>query len=492
MSGHGRHLTGHLGCARPSRRELLLSGAHGFAALAATALFGAPARGGASAAGAPGAAAFAAASGDRPLPVPHHVPRARNVIFLYMDGAPSQVDTFDPKPRLAREHGQPIGMAIPRTQFDDVGTVLQSPWAFKPHGECGLPVSALFPHVGGCADELCVVRSMTSRFPEHTSANYFLHTGSGLQGRPSMGSWISYGLGTESDDLPGFVVLDGGLIPPGGLDNFNSGFLPATFQGSIFKAGDEPVANLAPAHGDLGRQRRKLDLLAALDAEVSAATGHIDPVESAIRNYELAFRMQAAVPALMDLSGETATTRRLYGLDHEYGHTRTYGTLCLLARRLVERGVRFIELTCPHVGHDRWDQHQNLKAGHEDNARAVDQPIAGLLKDLRSRGLLDETLVIWAGEFGRTPMAQGTDGRDHNPHGFTIWMAGGGTRAGCVHGATDDYGYFAVQDKLEVHDLHATMLHLLGMDHTRMTMRFGGRDMRLTDVHGHVVEALLA
>jgi uncharacterized protein (DUF1501 family) len=276
------------------------------------------------------------------------------------------------------------------------------------------------------------------------------------------------------------------------LDNFNCGFLPAAFQGSIFKHGTMPVANLQTTEATAALQRGKLDLLRKLDRAVADSMGPNDPLESAIANYELAFRMQTAVPTLMDLRGETPMTRRLYGLDAAYPATRTFGTLCLLARRLVERGVRFIELTCPGVGHDRWDQHSNLKQGHEDNARAVDQPIAGLLADLKARGLLERTLVVWGGEFGRTPMAQGTDGRDHNPFGFTMWLAGGGVKGGTVYGQTDDYGYFVVENKCEMHDLHATILHLLGMDHKRLTYRFGGRDMRLTDVHGEVVRAVLA
>jgi len=468
-------------CARDrklSRREALMGAANGFGALALTALFAEESYG-----------AVLSGEGVRP---PHFVPRARSVIFLYMDGGPSQVDTFDPKPRLERDAGKPIQMAsVPATQFDDVGTVLPSPWKFRRCGESGLPVSELFPHVATRADELCVVRSMTSKFSEHTFANYFLHTGHGLPGRPSMGAWLTYGLGSESRDLPGFVVLNGGLVPPGGLESFGSGFLSASYQGSVFVHGAGGVANVAPSEPDAALQRAKLALLEKLDRGVLGRMQNEDSVESAIRGYELAFRMQAAVPDLMDISGESAATRRLYGLDDEYPHTRSYGTQCLLARRLVERGVRFVELTCPNLGHDRWDQHTNLADGHRDNARAVDEPIAGLLADLRSRGLLDTTLVVWAGEFGRTPMAQGTDGRDHNPYGFTIWMAGGGVKAGSVYGATDDYGYFAVEGRLEMYDLHATMLHLLGIDHTKLTVRFSARDMRLTDVHGEVVEELL-
>jgi hypothetical protein len=332
---------------------------------------------------------------------------------------------------------------------------------------------------------------MTSNFSEHTFANYFLHTGSGFQGRPSMGAWTTYGLGSEAENLPGYVVLNGGLIPPGGLDCFGSGFLPASFQGSIFRPEGEAVANIQPATGVPGRQERELELIAALDEATFETRGRHDAIESAIKNYELAYRMQSAVPELTDLSNETAATRRLYGLDDPNEGTRIYGTECLLARRLIERGVRFIELTCPSVGHDRWDQHSSLRAGHEDNARAVDRPIAALLIDLKQRGLLEETLVVWSGEFGRTPFAQGKDGRDHNPFGFSIWLAGGGVRGGTVYGETDQWGYRVVSGKAEIHDLHATMLHLLGVDHERSTFHFGGRDMRLTDVHGRVLHDIL-
>jgi hypothetical protein len=423
---------------------------------------------------------------------PHHKPRAKNVIFLYMDGGPSQVDTFDPKPRLEKEHGLPFKMKVQPTQFDNVGNTLKSPWKFRRYGESGIPVSDLFPHVGGCVDDLCVIRSMTSNFSEHTNANYFLHTGLGLQGRPSMGSWVTYGLGSECQDLPGFIVLNGGLIPPGGVDCFHNGFLPATFQGSLFKNGKMPVADLLPREQSPGAQQRKLALIRKLDRGVLGRIGHHDELESAIRNYELAFRMQSAVPNLMDVSSESKATQQMYGLHEKFPQTRTFAHQCLVARRLVERGARFIELTCPKLATDRWDQHVRLKDDHEKNARAVDQPIAALLKDLKVRGLLNETLVIWAGEFGRTPMAQGFDGRDHNPFGFTIWMAGGGVKGGFIYGATDEYGYHAVQNRLEIYDLHATMLHLLGLDHTRLSVRFSSRDMRLTDVHGHVVHEILA
>jgi hypothetical protein len=422
---------------------------------------------------------------------PHHPAKAKSIIFLYMDGGPSQMDLFDPKPRLDEEHGQPIKVKIQPTQFNNIGNVLKSPWPFRNYGESGLPMSSIIPHIGSHADDICVIRSMTSEFSEHTNANYFLHTGHGLQGRPSMGSWFSYGLGTECEDLPGFIVLNGGLIPPGGLDCFHNGFLPATHQGSVFKAGAHPVSDIQRLEPTDSAQLRKLKLLRQLDRGVIGRLGPHDALESAVANYELAFRMQTAVPQLADVSQESKATQDLYGLNSDYPPTQIYGRNCLIARRMAERGVRFIELTCPGVGHDRWDQHGNLKKGHEDNCRAVDQPIGALLTDLKARGLLDETLVVFAGEFGRTPMAQGSDGRDHNPFGFSIWMAGGGVKGGMTYGATDDYGYFAIENKCDIHDLHATMLHLAGIDHTKLTTRFGGRDMRLTDVFGNVLTEIV-
>jgi hypothetical protein len=422
----------------------------------------------------------------------HFNAKAKNVIFLYMDGGPSQVDTFDPKPHLQRDNGKPFSMKIEPTQFDNNGNTLGSPWKFSQHGESGLPISSLFPNIAKHADKLAVVRSMTASFSEHTNANYFLHTGSGLQGRPSMGAWFGYGLGSECQDLPSFIVLNGGLIPPGGLDNFNSGFLPASYQASVFQPGDAPVANVRRREATADLQRNKLNLLRALDRREIERHGSVDQLESAIANYELAYRMQAAVPELADLSGESESTRRLYGLDAKSKGTAIFARQCLIARRLVQKGVRFVELTCPQVGHDRWDQHSNLRKGHEDNSLAVDQPIGALLEDLQRTGLLDETLVVWSGEFGRTPFAQGKNGRDHNPFGFSLWMAGGGVRGGVTHGATDEYGYKTVEDKQEIHDVHATMLHLLGVDHRKQTFRFSGRYMRLTDVHGEVIQPIVS
>ncbi len=477
------HHCGRFHDAPVTRRDMLMRCASGFGAVALAGLLEEQAR-----ADTP--------SGQRTatgrIMLPHHVPRARNIIFLYMDGGPSQVDTFDPKPRLTKEHGQPFAMKKEPTQFNNNGTTLGSPWKFQQYGESGLTVSDLFPHVARHADDLCVIRSMTSRFSEHTNANYFLHSGIGIAGRPSMGAWMSYGLGTENQNVPAFIVMNGGLVPPGGLECFSNGFLPATHQGSIFKPDDHPVANITPSESSPDLQRNKLDLMSSLDRGFLNRVGKSDSIESAIANYELAYRMQAAVPDLLSIEHESKITKRLYGLESEYIPTQIYGRQCLMARRLVERGVRFIELTCPRVDGDRWDQHAKLREGHENNSRAVDQPIAGLLHDLKRRGLLETTLVVWAGEFGRTPFAQGSDGRDHNPFGYTIWMAGGGVKAGMTYGATDDLGYKAVDKKLEIYDLHATMLHLLGIDHTQLTFNFSGRDMRLTDVHGHVIHDILA
>jgi len=464
-----------------TRRQLLQQAATGFGATALAALLREPAFG----------ATQPREEGPFAPKLPHFAARAKHVIFLYMDGGPSQMDTFDPKPQLAAENGQPFKMTIQPTQFDNNGNTLGPLWKFRNYGESGLPVSDLFPNVGQCADELCVIRSLTSEFPEHTSANYFLHTGHGLQGRPSMGAWAAYGLGSECQNLPGYIVLNAGLIPPGGLECFGSGFLPATYQGSVFMQGATPVADVQRLEPTESAQRRKLELMRRLDRDGLERAGAQDALESAIANYELAFRMQTAVPELMAIDRETRATQEMYGLFHEFEGTRAFAQSCLVARRLIEQGVRFVQLTCPKVQADRWDQHGGLKSGHERNALSVDQPIAALLKDLKARGLLDETLLLWAGEFGRTPFAQGTDGRDHNQFGFSVWLAGGGVKGGMAYGATDEYGYHAIENKLDMHDLHATILHLLGIDHTRLTVRFSGRDMRLTDVFGNVVHDIV-
>ena len=471
-----------------TRRELLCRAANGFGGLALAALM----------AEQRGAAAGDAARSIQPMAPrqPHYEAKAKSVIFLFMDGGPSQLDTFDPKPRLAKENGQPIPLETPTTVFNISDKIFASPFAFEQHGESGIWVSELFPHVAGCVDDMAIIRSMVADHSEHTAANYFMHTGSGFQGRPSMGAWITYGLGSHCQNLPGFIVLDSGLIPPGGLDVFGNGFLPAAYQGTLFRRGEHPIADLEPREASPGIQREKLALLRRLNQGVLDRFGAVSELEASISNYELAFRMQAEVPDLLDLRGETAATKTLYGLDED--DTAEFGRQCLLARRMIERGVRFIELLTPYrKGQDRWDQHARLEQGHRINARATDKPIAALLKDLKSRGMLGETLVVWGGEFGRTPTAQfqndpSATGRDHNPFGFTMWMAGGGIQPGMVHGATDEYGYFVVENKVHVHDLHATIFHLLGLDHKKLTFRFGGRDMRLTDVHGEVVSELLA
>lgn len=490
-----RHHCQRFAAAALTRREMLRDGANGFGALAFAALFGnmsAAAEATSSSASDP-----ANPTGSKPGPwtpkPPHFTPKAKSVIFLYMDGGPGSMDTFDPKPLLTKEHGQPFKMKMEPTQFDNNGNTLGTPWKFANHGESGLPISELFPFTAKCADQLCVLRSMTSNFSEHTAANYFLHTGSGLQGRPSIGAWFGYGLGSVAQNLPGFVVINGGLIPPGGLDCFGSGFLPASYQGSLFRPAEQPLANIKPSEARPELQRNKLNLIEKFDRGLLSRVGPSDPLEAAIANAELAFHMQAAVPEAVDISQESDATTKLYGLDAAYEPTRIFARECLLARRLVERGVRFVELTCPAIGgNDRWDAHGGLKKNHQTNSLAVDQPIAGLLTDLKSRGLLDSTLVVWGGEFGRTPFAQGSDGRDHNPFGYSLWLAGGGVKGGMTYGQTDEYGYKVVENKLEMHDLHATILHLLGIDHKRLTFRFSGRDIRLTDVHGEVVREILA
>jgi hypothetical protein len=433
-------------------------------------------------------------------PAKRFVPRARSVIFCYMSGGVSHIDSFDPKPLLERHAGKPPPVMVARTQFNDNGVVQPAHWAFKQHGESGLPVSDLFPHMATVADELCVIRSMTAKFSEHAQGNFFMHTGFPFLGYPSAGAWTSYGLGTESRDLPGYVVLQsGGAVEPhGGVGLFGNGFLPAQHQASLLRIDEpEPVRNIRPR--ELATmQRRRLDFIGELDQGFLGELGPHREVEAAIQNYEMAWRMQSAVPELCDLSGESEATKKLYGIDGPEGTRRAYGKQCLLARRLVERGVRFIELSClpqklgAGQGANPWDQHGQLREGHGNMAWQVDQPIAGLLKDLKSRGLLDSTLVVWAGEFGRTFFAQGSDGRDHNPYGFSIWMAGGGVRGGMTLGETDDLGYHAVEKVQTVYDLWATVLYLLGVDHEQLTYLFSGRNFRLTDVHGHVMREILA
>lgn len=458
-----------------SRRELLKSTATGFGALALNALLAAKSQ--------PAAGSWTA--GRTHLP-----PRAKRVIFLFMHGGPSHLDTFDYKPLLTRDHGKPMPLPMPRVTFTTTGHLLKSPWEFQQYGESGLWVSDLFPEIAKQADKLCVIKSMHSDNVVHGNAVLQLHTGSALFARPSMGAWITYGLGSENDNLPGFITL-GPTYAHGGATNFGSSFLPATYQGTPVGSDKAPLKDARIRFTENSTysheaQQAQLKFLKEQNEAHLQHNGADAVLEARIASFELAYRMQMSVPRIMDISDETASSRELYGLDDPT--TADFGLQCVLARRLCEAGVRFIQ--CSHSY--RWDQHSNLVNDLGKNAREVDRPIAALLADLERRGLLEETLVLWGGEFGRTPTAEGTDGRDHNPYGYTMWMAGGGVRGGFCYGATDDYGYYSVEDRCHVHDLHATMLFLLGLDHERLTYHYDGRDFRLTDVHGHVVKELLA
>ncbi len=421
-------------------------------------------------------------------------PRAKRVIFLFMDGGVSHVDSFDPKPELTKNSGQPAKWKQdPLSQAVSAGRKwLGSPWQFRQHGQSGLWVSDLFPYAAKVIDDLCVIRSLTGETPLHGAQSLLMHTGRSIASAPSMGSWISYGLGQENDQLPGYVLLNNDWIPNGGFQNFASSFLPATHQAALVRAKGIPVDNIVAADStDI--QRAKLDYLREQDSVFARIQGASQAIESSILNYETAAQMQTTVPLLCDVSGETAETQKLYGVDRENDFDKFYSLQCLRARRLVEAGVRFVEITCPntHANNSPWDQHGELKLRHEENARITDQPVAALITDLKQRGLLDETLVVWAGEMGRTPHSAGTDGRDHHVSGYTIWMAGGGIRGGMTYGMTDEMGMSAIENRLDIHDIHATILHQLGLDHERLTFRFGGRDMRLTDVHGRVIKEIL-
>ena len=426
----------------------------------------------------------AAAAGN----APHFAPKAKRVIYLFMSGGPSHVDTFAPKPLLTQRHGQPMPPEIIRNhQFAMIKErnprIKGSPWKFKRYGQSGIPVSDLFPHVAGVVDELAVVRSLHTDTFNHDPAVMFLNTGNVRFGWPSLGAWTSYGLGSENENLPAYVVLVSGKNVQPLLDSYwGAGFLPAEHQGTPFRAQGTPVLYLKNPHGISAATRSKqIELIRALNTRRQGVIG--DPTIAArIRQYELAYRMQTSVPELAELSSEPETVRQSYGA--ELGKV-SFANNCLLARRLCERGVRFVQLF-----EKGWDSHGNIAGEHTARSRAGDRPIAALLRDLKARGLLDETLVVWGGEFGRTPMAQGS-GRDHHPHGFTMWLAGGGVRPGIIHGATDEFGYFAADHRVHVHDFNATLLHLLGLDHEKLTYRHAGRDFRLTDVHGHVVKELL-
>ena len=427
---------------------------------------------------------------------PHFPARAKRVIFLFMHGGVSHIDTFDPKPRLDRDDGKPMPIALELAFSRNLGNLMRSPFEFRRHGQSGIPVSSLFPNVAGCVDDLCVIRSMVGDGVDHGGAMLQLHTGSFTFTRPSVGSWVLYGLGTENRNLPGFVTIKPTLWH-GGAKNWGSAFLPGSYQGtpignsaaSLDELREAPIEHLANTTRTPEQQRYELEMLAEVNRFHRLDKRHDPSLEARIQSMELAFRMQMEAPDALSVEGESEATKKLYGIDDEV--TRDFGWQCLLARRLAERGVRFIQ--CSHSGfEEKWDHHNAVARRHYASAREVDRPIAGLLRDLKTRGMLGETLVIWAGEFGRTPFTDQGDGRDHNPYGFTIWMAGGGLRPGTVYGATDEFGYHAVKNRMHIHDLHATVLHLMGLDHTKLTYRFDGRDFRLTDVHGTVAEEIIA
>jgi len=461
---------------RPTtRREMLTQGSVGFGMLALASLFGEEA---------------GAATSPLSVKAPHFAPKAKRIIFIFMHGGPSQVDTFDPKPLLTRDSGKPFPFSKPRIQFAATGNLLRSPWEFKKYGQSGIEVSDLFPHVGGCVDDLCMIRSIHADNTAHGGALLQLHTGSDTFARPSMGSWLTYGLGTENQNMPGFITICP-TLGHGGVQNWSSSFLPAAYQGTPIGNASIPaeraqINSIRNPETAKDLQRMQLDMLKKVNTDHLQHFGPDPNLEGRIQSFELAFRMQTETPDLMDLSKESKATRDMYGIDEK--PTDNFGRQCLLARRFCEKGVRFVQVSHSY----KWDQHGDLRNGHTNNAKEVDKPIAGLLKDLKARGLLKDTLVLWGGEFGRTPTAQGGDGRDHNPHGFTMWMAGAGVKPGFVYGSTDDYGYFAQENKCHIHDLHATILHLFGLDHTRLTYRYGGRDFRLTDVKGVVAKDIIA
>jgi hypothetical protein len=451
-----------------SRRELLRKTSAGFPLLSLTALL----------------AQESNAAGVNPLAVknPHHAPRAKSVIFLFMGGGPSQVDLFDPKPKLVDYENKKIPIKLPRITRDATPNCRPSPYKFRQHGESGIVISELLPHLTRCADDLCVIRSVHCDHIEHSAAIRQLTTGDGVLPRPSLGSWLLYGLGSESENLPGFISLgsQGNLQ---GKAPYGSSFLPTVHEGVAIANLDKPIDNLA-LQIPKGIQSGRLTAIRRLNERYRREREDDSRLDARIAAYELAFRMQTQAPEAFDLSRESQAIHKLYGLDNET--TKDYGRQCLLARRMVERGVRYV---VANVG-GQWDSHANVR-DHEKVAAACDQPVAALLTDLKLRGLLDETLVVWGGEFGRTPTAQGA-GRDHHPHGFTMWLAGGGAKRGLTYGTTDDFGFFAVENRVHIHDLHATILHLVGLNHERLTYRYSGRDFRLTDVHGHVVNDIIA
>lgn len=452
-----------------SRREFLLRGGAGFGAVALASLLGeSPAR-------------AAPAGAEVTLGKPHHKPAAKSVIFLFLEGGPSHIDLFDPKPKLNELAGQKIPSSfkpVILSMGENDSPLLASPRKWQQHGSGGLWVSEWLPHLAGCADDLAVIRSCWGNGINHAGGVCQMNTGTPIAGRPSLGAWVSYGLGTENQNLPTFVVIEdnkGQVV--NGPRNWGSGFMPAVYQGTPLLAGDEPIQNLVtPKTVGAARQRGKLAFLEQLNRAHAEPRREQTELDARIKSYELAFRMQAEAPGTVELADETAETGRLYGLDDK--ETAPFGRSCLLARRLVERGVRFVQLY--HGAGSKWDAHKGIEKNHSELCRKMDRPVAGLLRDLKRRGLLDETLVVWGGEFGRTPMSEQGDGRDHNPYGFTMWLAGGGVAGGRTIGATDELGLHAVEQRLHVHDLHATILYLLGLDHMQLVYLHKGRPERPT------------
>jgi hypothetical protein len=464
-----------------TRREFLFRAGAGFGGLAFASLLAAD-------------TARAAAANPLAPKQPQFPARAKSVIFCFMDGGPSHIDLFDPKPALNRLSGKPLppSFARPMTAMGSTAytPLLGSQRKFKQHGQSGAWVSDWYPEIATCVDDLAVLRSCKADGQTHVASVCQMNTGTLLAGRPSLGSWALYGLGTESSTLPGFVVLcDYSDEPPGGTRNWGTGFMPQTFQGTKFAEGKTPILYAEPPAGmTAGRQRGKLDYINQMNRGYTAGRQGTDQVEAKIAAYELAYRMQSSAPEIVDFGQETADTQRLYGLDRP--ETEHNGRNCLLARRLVERGVRFVQL---YMGAgSKWDAHKDLEGNHGQYCRESDRPIAGLLKDLKRRGMLQDTLVVWGGEFGRTPMSESGNGRDHNPFGFTMWMAGGGTKGGTVYGSTDDIGLYAVDRPAHVHDIHATILHLLGLNHKALTFPHNGRDERLTQVSGQVIHDIIS
>lgn len=471
-------------CGR-TRREFLWETGAGFTGLALTAMLQAD--------GFFSKARAADVSVDPLAPkAPHFAAKAKNVIFLFMYGGPSQVDLFDPKPVLKAKSGRTVDLDT-RKEEKARGVLLGSPRKFAKYGQSGIEISDLFPNLARCADDMAVIRSMYADSFAHGSAMIQMNSGSLFQGKPCLGSWVTYGLGTENHDLPSFVVLlDPRGGPIGGAPNWSAGYMPATFQGTQFRTTGDPILNLSPRLPvTRDEQRSQLDFLGKLNETHRAVRPHESELTARIASYELAYRMQAHAPEAVDLSSESSQTRSLYGMDDP--RSADFGRKCLMARRLVERGVRFVQIYSGG-GHldENWDAHLGIEKNHGMHCGETDQPMAGLITDLKQRGLLDETLIVWSGEFGRMPTSQNGTGRDHNPRGFTAWLAGGGIKGGTVHGATDELGYSAAVDPVHVHDLHATILHLLGLDHTLLTYFHGGREQRLTDVAGKVVKPILA